>query len=374
MQKLNKIKSKSLPVIPFDTTQLKHSFDRFDKQFQSLFAPKKRKLTNKEQLEVLSRIEGLISDTSLTLALQHLKSFSSGHIQLVYIDMLDALQDGKPGTNALIGWFDEYLVRGLQVAEERGALKEALAKTVDYLGTQSGTLKPTLKGMAYPTVILMVACGISIGITLNIRAVLEQSNISVENLSMPFRVVFGLSDFVMYVLPFLVPIIGLIGFQVYKFVRQNFTSLRLNALDNKIIFRDYRLLLVTRFLNTFTLLIEQSAKEVEALRIIRGDDRQSYFAKHLMRMESRIQSGGKRSDAFNTGLFDLEGSSLLKAMGDSSHFVSGLKKVAEESQRRFLKNIAFYAMVYKVLAFAFGVAIALNVYGAITGLEELYTS
>ena len=191
---------------------------------------------------------------------------------------------------------------------------------------------------------------------------------------MPFRVVFGVSDFVMYVMPFLAPIIALLGFQLSKFVKQNFSTLRLSALDNKIIFRDYRLLLVTRFLNTFTLLIEQSAKEVEALRIIRGDDRQSYFAKHLLRMESRIQSGGKRSDAFNTGLFDLEGSSLLKAMGDSSHFVSGLKKVAEESQRRFLKNIALYAMVYKVVAFAFGVAIALNVYGAITGLEELYTS
>ena len=187
MQKLNNGTAKFLAIASIDTRQLKHSFDRFDKRFQQLFAPKKRKLSNKEQLEVLSRIEGLISDTSLTLALQHLKSFSSGHIQLVYIDMLDALQDGKPGTNALIGWFDEYIVMGLQVAEERGALKEALAKTVDYLGTQSGTLAPTLKGLAYPTVILLVACGISIGITINIRAVLEQSNISLENLSMPFR-------------------------------------------------------------------------------------------------------------------------------------------------------------------------------------------
>ena len=374
MQKPTKGVLNRLPAISIDTAQLKQSFDRFDKQFQQLFAPKKRKLSTKEQLEVLSRIEGLISDTSLTQALQHLKAFSTGHVQMVYIDMLDALQDGTLGTKALTGWFDDYLVRGLQVAEERGALQEALSKTVDYLNAQTGNLGPTLKGLAYPTVILLVACGIAVGITINIRAVLEQSNINVENLSTPFVVVFGLADFVMYVLPLIVPIIGLIVFQLTKYIQRNFTSLRLTSLDSKPIFREYRLLLVTRFLNTFTLLVEQSAKEVEALRIIRGDQRNSYFAKHLMRMESRIQSGGRRSDAFNTGLFDMEGTSLLKTMGDSSHFVSGLKKVAEESQRRFLKNIAFYAMVYKVVAFAFGVAIALNVYGAITGLEELYTS
>lgn len=348
--------------------------DQVELRLNELLGPKKHVLPAKAQLDILQRLGDLTETTSLAESLSHLQRYSKSPASMVYTDMLNALQAGNLATSALRGWFDEYVVKGLQVAEDRSLLNKALRNTVLYMQEQSQTVGPALRSLIYPTVILVMAMAVGTLVFLNIQDTMSQTKVRFEDLPTPFHVLYWVTQFAT---GYIYPILALIGaglYLGYGYLKNNFSPLREKTLDNMMIFREYRMLLVSQFLNTFTLLIDQGVKEIEAVAIIRGNDTTSYMAKHLIRMEGRIKGGTKRSEALNTGLFDDEAASLLAAVGETKHFNAGLKRVAKESQRRFLRNIALYAMAVKGIFFAIAVVVALNIFGAVMGLEEIFTT
>lgn len=364
---------KDKPELSGFEAQMQAKLDAAEQWFQHLTRTRKSKLPQKLQLTILSRLHELGDATSLVESVAHLQRYSKGQQNMVYSEMLEAMKAGRPATTALEGWMDQFIVKGLTIAEERGALDVALASAVNFLENQSEGIGPVVKSLLYPGVIAAMAIIVGTVVESNVSETIAQTKINPAELGHSFQVLFFCRDFVSYYIWPLIAIIGGGGFYMYRFLTDTFSVVREKTLDNLPIFREYRMILVTRFLNTFTLLIDQGIPEVEAVAITRGGDTTTYFAKHLMRMEGRIKAGGQRSKALNTGLFDSESASLLEAVGDSRHFNKGLKKVALDSQRRYIKSLAFYAGILKGVFFACGVYVALNVFGAVTGLEALFT-
>lgn len=356
----------------FAAKEARFLYDRLDKWFQSKVGGSKRKLPVKQQLQILARIESLLTDNNLTLALHHLKAFSKREEAVVYGAMISSLQSGGLASSALSDWFDQYIVQGLAIAEERGTFGESLAHTVKYLSTQTGVLTPILWSLLSPSVVLLLVLLIPVFVSSNLIPLLEKSGITRADLSLPLQVLLGIHDFTTHMLaPLAIVLAGAIAYLV-RYIKYDYSTLRLRFLDDWIIFREFRLIMSSRFLNMFTHLLQENVKEAEALHVIRKNDTRSYLGKHIMTIEGRIRSGARRSTAFDTGLFDKEGASLILAMADSSNYRIGLKKVADESQRRYLQNIGLYAFAYKVVAYVLGAVMGLCVYGSLIGLEELF--
>ena len=240
---------------------------------------------------ILGRISDLCEETSLADALSHLKRYSKGAASLLYGEMLLSLQAGQQATEALQGWLDPHIVKGLLIAEKEGVLSEALSKTIEYLESQQNVLLPVMKGLLYPTIILLAAVGIATGIFRNFANTLNQTNVDISTLDGSFTVLRYVSNFAMYGSLPMLALFAAAAFYVSKYLRYSNDPIRTAVLDSQPIFREYRMILVNRLLNTFCLLIDQGVKEVQAIQLIRGDERQTYFAKHLISMEGRIKSG-----------------------------------------------------------------------------------
>lgn len=344
--------------------------NRLDMQLKALSAPKARQLSPKVQLSVLERLHQLSDSTTLVESAKHLERFSKGAPKQVYHDIIEATRAGLEAMSALEGYFPTHIVSGLVLAEQRGALQEAMVGTCEYLEQQQQGLKPVLMGLLYPTMIFFAALAISVVVYGNIKDALGSSKINLEELPSSFAILDAVSLYTQVgLLPTIITlVVAAVGLRHY--LNHNVSDLRLSSLDRFPIFAEFRLLLCARFLNTFTLLIDQRVPEIEAIKIIRSTSGSTYFRHHLRLIEGRIQSGASRSQSFATGLFDDEANSLLQAVGDTKHFNTGLKRTAAESQRRFLTNAAIYAAILKAVFFASAVFIALNIFGVIRGLES----
>lgn len=353
---------------------LQYELDKLDRKFQEAIKPKKTMLPVKEQIVLLLRLAELSNEMTLTQALSHLRKFSKGKLSMVYTDMLECTKAGRNASLALEGWIEKDIFKGLVAAENRGVLTKALFAAAEFLEKRAGVVGPVVRSLIQPLIVLFAAMAIDVFMSFNILKLAEQAGKNPESFSLTFQVVFAVDTFArIYLLPLLaLLVVG--GIHLSRFLQNDFSSLRLKVLDKQPIFRDYRMVMVTRFLSTFCLLIDQGMEEVKAIQTIRDGQTKGYFARHLMKMEGRIRGGELRSEALNTGLFDDEAQSLLKAIGDTERYNEGLKKVSQVSLDRFLKNIAFYAVWVKVFSYTSGVVIALCVYGSISAMDTIFTS
>ena len=320
---------------------LQYELDKLDRKFQELSKPKKSLLPVKQQIIVLIRLAELNEEMTLTQALAHLKKFTKGKIAMVYEEMLEATKAGRNASNALEGWIEKDVAKGLIAAENRGVLGKALFAAADFLEKKAGVVGPVLRSLLQPVIILLAAVGIDVFMTFNINALMEQTGTAPDSLSTTFQVVFATDTFArLYLLPMVV-LMGIGIFLINRFLTGDFSALRLKTLDHLPIFKDYRMILVNRFLNTYCLLIDQGMEEIKAIQTIRDGQTKGYFAKHLLLMEGRIRGGEPRADALNSGLFDEEAQSLLKAIGNTERYNEGLKKVSQVSLDRFLRTLHF---------------------------------
>jgi type II secretory pathway component PulF len=300
------------------------------------------RFSNKKQLAFLEDFYLLINDgIPANRAIEMMGEVSIGLNKDVATSLSRKIGEGQPLAEGMSEWFSPNVIEIIRVGEAGGALAQTVKSAIDMLSRQGVAAGAMVGAMAYPLVVIVMACGLIIYLN---GSVFEQFKLMkpVEQWPSAGQTLVWLGVVIKYWWWAVIVGIILTGI-IIKQVMAKYTGEFRAVLDRYPPFTLYRKLVAARVLETLGLLVANGVVFKAAIGVMQAQA-SPYMLMHLSRMEHLLSMGKTNiADVLDTGLIDDASLMRLRVMAEVKGFEHGLIRMGvrgAEDATHAMKTIA----------------------------------
>lgn len=299
---------------------------------------KKLRFGNKAQLAFLEDFYVLVNDgIPANRAIDMMTEVTTGITREVALSIADKISQGKPLADGMKEWFAPNIVEIIRVGEEGGALNETIRSAINTMGQRSSTLNALIGAIAYPLLVIFMACIIII--YLNNSVFVQFRNIKpIEEWPPAGQQLVAIANVIQHWWWVVVILIGLL-FIFFRITLSNYIGEFRTLLDRFPPFNLYRRIVAARLMETMGLLVANGVVFKNAIRVMQYQAN-PYMGYHLMMMEHLLGTGkGNVADVLNTGLIDDADIMRLRVMAEVKGFEHGLIRMGVRGSELSTKTL-----------------------------------
>ncbi len=315
-------------------------FASFEGKFQQL------QFGRKKQQEFLEDFHSLLIDgVPASTAIETIAEVSASGEKLVALTIARCLAQGQQIADGMQDWFAPSIVELIRAGENSGSLDQTLASAIDAIKQKNHALIAFVNAMAYPLVVIIVACLMIVFITDSVLADFAEIK-PITNWPEVGRVLMHAGQFVQHWWLLVVSAIGAVICCIALLLQRSTGEFR-HILDDLPVLSLYRRFAAARFMETLGLLISNGIVLKQALAIMQANA-QPYYAWHLLMMEYRLSSGTDNvADVLNTSLLNEADLIRLRVVARGNKgFERALISLGRQAAKRNIKQIVYVGRVF----------------------------
>ena len=337
-------------------------------QFRTII--KKMSFRRKHQVELLEDLFATSgSGVPLIECFELFVKNYEGAVRQVSTEAWQSLNRGHKMASGLKGWYPDEVVMPLYIAEEQGILDKTLPRVLGYLQSSAAGLSLFVAKMLYPAFIFIIAYTMASTVDQSFYSIIKDT-VPIHEWPEEGQTIYLFWRFVLehFVLACLLVLLSVIG---VRYALVNFTGSFRDRLDHFPIFKQYRMMQASIFLQMFGLLI-RNVSPLDAIELIEKGA-SPYLKSHLYKMKGIIGVGHKDSVRFlKTGLLDKSLSNRLMTLSRTNDFEDVIVRMGEQTlkdtERKLRKAADFMGYTFLFIA---GLAMASVVIGTMTVAQSL---
>lgn len=305
---------------------------------------KKMQFGSKAQLAFLEDLYLLINDgIPANRAIEMMAQATTGITRDVALSLSQKISEGQALADGMRDWFAINVVEIVRVGEEGGALTETLKSAIKTLGQQSGALGAVIKAMAYPMVVIVMACAIIVYLNNGVFVQFKEIK-PIAEWPQAGRDLVNIGNFIQYWWWLAIVLVIVIALILRRMMNDYVGELR-PILDKFPPFNLYRRFAAARLMETLGLLVANGVVFKQAIKVMQYQAN-PYIASHLVMMEHLMAMGrGNIADVLSTGLIDEKSILRLRVMAEVKGFEHGLVRMGVLGGEQSLKTLALVAKI-----------------------------
>ncbi|MBV8801364.1 MAG: type II secretion system F family protein, partial [Gammaproteobacteria bacterium] len=298
----------------------------------------------KSQLAFLEDFYLLINDgIPANRAIEMMAQVSSGVSREVALSIAKKISQGQALAEGMRLWFSPNAVEIIRVGEEGGALVQTVKSAINTMGSKSGATSALIGAMAYPLMVIGIACSIMIYLNSTVFIQFKAIKPMDQWPDAGVRLV-TLATFIQGWWWLILLIIAGLLF-LFRYLMANYIGDLRPSLDKLPPFNLYRRFAAARVLETLGLLVANGVVFKNALRVMQYQAN-PYVGSHLAMMEHLLAMGkGNIADVLSTGLVNENDILRLRVMAEVKGFEHGLIRMGINGQEQ---NIKIFKLIAKI--------------------------
>ena len=326
---------------------------------------KRLRFGSKAQLAFLEDFYTLVADgIPANRAIEMMAQATTGTTRDVALAISQKISEGQTLADGMRDWFEVNVVEIIRVGEEGGALVETLRSAIKTLGQTSGAIKAVIGAVAYPLMVITIAC--SIIVYLNNSVFVQFRDIKpFEQWPQAGRDFVSTANLIQSW--WWLIIICLIAISlVLRRMMSNYVGEFRPILDRFPPFNLYKRFASARLMETLGLLVSNGVVFKNAIKVMQYQAN-PYVASHLVMMEHLMAMGkGNIADVLSTGLIDDKSLLRLRVMAEVKGFEHGLTRMGVRGAEETTKTLA---LISKIIG---GALLAAGAYLIIVIIKGIY--
>lgn len=245
----------------------------------------------KQQLDLLEDlILALNAKQSPLEAMRNAHEFCTPKNRVAYEAIYSVLKRGASLSEALRGWYDSMIVLSIKAGEGNRRQIQALENAKTTLENQSGMTGKIIKANGYALFLIVLG---NLMNTVVARAVIQPmlADKPIESFPEVTQISYSLGNFFMYNWYLIVIAIVVFIFFMQILLATWTSDFRFEKMDNKIVFKQYRLISASSFLRSMAVMLKSKQTLKNALDAVKTSSN-PYLADHAKEMLHSI-SGNK---------------------------------------------------------------------------------
>jgi len=299
---------------------------------------KRFRFGTKAQLAFLEDFYLLINDgIPANRAIEMMADATTGLTREVALSIGQKISEGQPLAEGMRDWFNINVVEVVRVGEQGGALVETVKSAVNTLGRSSGAMGSFIAAVAYPVIVIVMACGIILYLDKSVFVQFAAIK-PVEQWPQAGRDLLATAAFIRYWWW-----ICLLGAVIFVWVMMKIMSDYIGEfrpiLDKIPPFSLYKKFVAARFMETIGLLVANGIVFKNALKVMQYRA-VPYITSHLVNMEHLLSTGkGNIADILMTGLIEEKDVLRLRIMAEVKGFEHGLIRMGVRGAENSVKTL-----------------------------------
>jgi type II secretory pathway component PulF len=311
-----------------------------------------------KQQAFLEDLSSLIADgVSVQQAVVTIQEFSKGVEEKVAKSILTALSEGKYMAEGMENWFPLHIIAIVRSGEEGGTLADTMHAAAEALSQSVSVASSLLSSLAYPFVVLVLACVVAIFLKHSIFsnfATIKPADQWPE-IGKTFMYFATIAELWWWAV-----IIGVVGFiyLLLQFFHLYIGNVR-KFLDTFPPFSIYRAFVAAQFMEVLGLLVSNGISFKDALTIAQRKSNR-YLIWHVYMMQMYL-GGGKENiaEVLDTGLIDAQDIARLKVIAKGKGFEHALTRLGEQATRKNTKQMQTLGKILGGLLLALDAGLAM---------------
>lgn len=299
----------------------------------------------KPQLAFLEDLYVLVNDgIPPNRAIEMMTQVTTGISKEVAESISKKISEGQALAEGMRLWFSPNVIEIIRVGEEGGALAQTMKSSINTLGQRSSTFGAFIGAIAYPMLVIVMACGIIIYLN---NTVFEQFKTikPMDEWPAAGRELVGAAAIIQgwwwLVIIVIIAIIIIMGK-----VLDNYTGELRPLLDKVPPFSLYRKFAAARLMETLGLLVANGVVFKSALKVMQYQAN-PYVASHLVMMEHLLSMGrGNVADVLSTGLIAQQDVLRLRVMAEVKGFEHGLVRMGVHGAEETTKSLKILGKIF----------------------------
>ncbi len=300
---------------------------------------KRLEFGTKNQLAFLEDLYLLVNDgIPANRAIEMMAQATTGITRDVALSLSQKISEGQALAEGMRLWFNVNIVEIIRVGEEGGALVETLKSAIKTLTQQKGALGAVVSAVAYPLLVITMACAIIVylnnSVFIQFRQIkpIEQWPDAGKQF---IEAAVLIQDWWWVVLVAVVFIVI-----AMRRAMNNYIGEFRPMLDKIFPFTLYRRFASARLMETLGLLVANGVVFKNAIKVMQYNAN-PYLASHLVMMEHLMAAGkGNIADVLATGLIDDKSILRLRIMAEVKGFEHGLIRMGIRGADESTKTLA----------------------------------
>jgi len=326
---------------------------------------KRLQFGGKAQLAFLEDFYTLVNDgIPANRAIEMMTQVTTGISRDVAHSIGQKISEGQPLAEGMRDWFAVNVVEIIRVGEEGGALVETVKSAINTLTQHSGALGALIGAVAYPLMVITLACAIIIYLDgsvfvqfKDIKPMAQWPQAGRDLVS------YGVIIKEWWWLVIILIILFIMGL---RYLMANYVGEFRPLLDKIPPFSLYRRFAASRLLETLGLLVANGVVFKNALKVMQYQSN-PYMTSHLMMMEHLLGMGkGNISDVLDTGLISESDILRLRVMAEVKGFEHGLVRMGV---RGSAQNIKIVNIIAKIIG---GILLVVGAYLIVKIVQGIY--
>lgn len=298
----------------------------------------------KPQLAFLEDLYLLINDgIPANRAVEMMSQVTTGITREVAESISDKIAQGQPLADGMRDWFSMNVVEIIRVGEAGGALAQTMKSAINMLSQRGVAIGSFVGAMAYPLLVIMIACIIiiylknSVFVQFELIKPIDQWPASGRRLLMLASIIQNW---------WWVVIIGVVA--IFFFLRRlmtNYVGEFRPYIDKVPPFTFYRRLVSARLLETLGLLVANGVVFKSAIKVMQYQAN-PYLNYHLVMMEHLLSMGKSNiADVLATGLISDQDLMRLRVMAEVKGFEHGLIRMGVRGTEQATATLKFISRI-----------------------------
>lgn len=239
------------------------------------FLDKKAKIKNSDVVTFAYELAGMYSaGLSIVKCLETVESQTENiSLKSVITDIRQKVESGLPLPEAFAGYnevFSDFFIGMIEAGQAGGKLSETLTMAADYLEKQEELKSKVRSAFAYPVVVsvmcLLIVSALMIFVIPVFQKMYSQLHVTLPG---PTLVLVAISEAARRFWPVIIPGVAVIVYGARKIIKMPQVKIRLDSIKLKIpVFGPLnRLVVVSRFMRTFAMMLSAGVGVVESLEL-----------------------------------------------------------------------------------------------------------
>jgi type II secretory pathway component PulF len=292
----------------------------------------------KAQLAFLEDMYVLIKDgIPANRSVEMIAQSTTGLTRDVALTIAQKISEGQQLADGMREWFAVNIVEIIRVGEEGGALGETIKSAINTLSQRSSALGALISAIAYPLVVIIMACVLIVYLNNNVLVQFKQIKPIAEWPSVGQNLV--MAGEIIQTWWWLVIILVVVTILFLRRVMANYIGEFRPLLDKFPPFSLFKRFAAARVMETMGLLVANGVVFRNAIKIMQYQAT-PYIASHLIMMEHLLATGrGNISDVLETGLIDEKSLLRLRVMAEVKGLEHGMVRLGVRGTEESIKTL-----------------------------------
>jgi len=293
---------------------------------------------SKAQLAFLEDYYLLVNDgIPANRAVEMVANATTGITRDVALSISQKVAEGQPLAEGMRDWFNINIVEIIRIGEQGGALVETLKSAINTLGRSSGAMGAFIAAVAYPMVVIGMACGIILYLDSSVFIQFK----AIKPVAAWPQAGRDLLDVAAFIRGWWwLTILASVGFVfLITHIMTDYIGEYRPVIDKIPPFSLYKKFVAARFMETIGLLVANGVVFKNALKVMQYRAA-PYITSHLVNMEHLLSTGkGNIADILMTGLIDEKDVLRLRVMAEVKGFEHGLIRMGIRGAENSVKTL-----------------------------------